>query len=98
VGSSGAPALAGGPSIVIIDLNDRTSRRTSSMGRPFTAADIIEADDWLIEQPRPEIFRSSRTPSRTSRKITISSPQRGLKPSTRCAGGTGSSPRLRGER
>ena len=34
---------------------------------PLTAADIIEADDWLIEQPWPEMRRSLITPSPTSR-------------------------------
>ena len=37
--------------IDIIDLKERTRLRISSIDLPFTAADIIEADDWLIEQP-----------------------------------------------
>ena len=75
------------------------SSRTSSTVLPLTAADIIEADDWLIEQPWPPILMSSTRPSpSTDRYTTISSPQSGLKPSTRCAGGTDSSPRFRGLR
>jgi len=64
----------------------------------LTAALINEADDWEIEQPLPVIFMFFKTPSSTSRYTTISSPHRGLKPSTRIAGGDSSSPRLRGER
>ena len=30
---------------------------------PFTAADIIEADDWLMEQPVPPMRMSSTTPA-----------------------------------
>jgi hypothetical protein len=44
--------------IVISALNARVSARTSSTVLPFTAADIIEADDWLIEQPCPPILMS----------------------------------------
>ena len=61
---------------------------------------IIEVEAWLIEQPWPAIF-TSRTVSvagSTSRYNTTSSPHNGLKPSTLCAGGTGNSPRFRGER
>ncbi len=32
---------------------------------PFTAADIKEAEDWLIEQPWPVIRMSPTTPSST---------------------------------
>ena len=74
------------------------SSRTSSSSLPLTAADISEADDWLMEQPEPPILRSASLPSSTRMLTTTSSPQRGLKPSTRCAGGDSSSPRLRGER
>ena len=35
-------------------------------GLPFTAADIIDADDWLIEQPCPPMRMSWRTPSAIS--------------------------------
>ncbi len=74
------------------------SRRTSSSSLPLTAADISEAEDWLIEQPEPPIFRSASFPSSTRMLTTTSSPQSGLKPSTRWAGGDSSSPRFRGER
>ena len=37
--------------------------RTSSADLPFTAEDIIEAEDWLIEQPWPEIRMSFTVPS-----------------------------------
>ena len=37
--------------------------RTSSTVLPLTAADIIDADDWLIEQPWPLMRMSSTTPS-----------------------------------
>ena len=52
----------------------------------MTAADISEADDWLMEQPEPPIFRSASFPSSTRMLTTTSSPQSGLKPSTRWAG------------
>ena len=74
------------------------SLRTSSRPLPFTAADMSDADDWLMEQPEPPILRSASVPSSTSRLTTTSSPHKGLKPSTRWAGGDSSSPRLRGER
>ena len=37
--------------------------RASATDLPLTAALIIEADDWLIEQPWPEIFSSRTFPS-----------------------------------
>jgi len=53
--SSGSSVLSSPPSecswIDIIALNERMSLRACSTGRPFTAADIIDADDWLMEQP-----------------------------------------------
>ena len=79
-------------------LKVRIRSRTSATGLPFTAADMSEADDWLIEQPVPAILMSATTPSSTSRVTTISSPHRGLNPSTRWAGGDSSSPRFRGDR
>ena len=84
--------------IDIIRLKVRIRPRTSGTGFPLTAADINEADDWLIEQPVPAILMSETTSSVTSRVTTISSPHRGLNPSTLWAGGDSSSPRLRGER
>src|SRR5664279_264041 len=84
--------------IDIIPLKVRIRSRTSVTGLPLTAADIKEADDWLIEQPVPAIFMFETTPSPTSRVTTISSPQSGLNPSTQCAGGHSSSPLFRGER
>ena len=36
--------------------------RASATDLPLTAALIIEADDWLIEQPWPEIFSSRDVP------------------------------------
>ena len=74
------------------------SWRTSSTGLPLTAADMRDADDWLMEQPEPPILRSASFPSSTTMEITTSSPHSGLKPSTRWAGGESSSPRFRGER
>ena len=104
-GSAASPAPPSAPSdgrvdswIDIICLNVPISSRTSASDLPLTAADMSEADDWLIEQPVPAILMSARTPSSTSMVTTISSPQRGLNPSTRTAGGDSSSPRLRGER
>jgi hypothetical protein len=84
--------------IDIIALNARDSLRTSSRVLPFTAADIIEAEDWLIEQPCPPMRTSRTTSPSRSRYTTISSPHSGLNPSTRVLGGTGSSPRFRGFR
>lgn len=50
--SSGSPSESSSASwIDIIALNALTSSRASDTDLPFTAADIIEADDWLIEQP-----------------------------------------------
>ena len=72
--------------------------------RPVIAADIIDADDWEIEQPWPPMRTSDTMASSpfegssSCRKTTISSPQRGLNPSTRAAGGLGSTPRFRGLR
>ena len=48
-------------------LKARTVARASATVLPLTAADIIEADDWLIEQPWPPIRMSVTTPSSTSR-------------------------------
>ena len=79
-------------------LKVRINWNTSSTDLPLTADDINEADDWLMEQPEPPIFRSASLPSSTNRLTTTSSPHRGLKPSTRWAGGDSSSPRFRGER
>jgi hypothetical protein len=67
----------------IIPLKVRMRSRTSGTGRPLTAADISEADDWLMEHPVPAILMSDTTSSFTSRVTTISSPHRGLNPSTR---------------
>ena len=79
-------------------LNARIRRRTSSTGLPLIAALIIDVEAWLIEQPWPSVRTSTTVPSSTSRYRTTSSPHSGLKPSTLCAGGTGSSPRFRGAR
>ena len=79
-------------------LNAFTRARASSTLRPLTADVIIEADDWLIEQPWPATLTSLMHPPATSKVRTISSPHRGLKPSDRTAGGEGSSPRFRGLR
>ena len=47
-------AASSSPSwIDIIALNDRERSRTSATVLPLTAADIIEAEDWEIEQPWP---------------------------------------------
>ena len=54
--------------------------RTSGTGFPLTAADISEADDWLIEHPVPAILMSDTTPSATSRVTTISSPHKRVEP------------------
>ncbi len=104
-GSAASPPPPSAPSdgsvdswIDIICLKVPISSRTSASDLPLTAADMSEADDWLIEQPVPAILMSARTPSSTSMVTTISSPQSGLNPSTRTAGGDSSSPRLRGER
>ena len=47
----------------IMPLNVRIRSRTSGTGLPLTAADMSEADDWLIEQPLPAILMSETTPS-----------------------------------
>ena len=47
-------------------LKVRISWRTSSTGLPLTAADISEAEDWLMEQPEPPILTSASVPSSTS--------------------------------
>ena len=79
-------------------LNARMRARASSTVLPLMAADIIEADDWLIEHPWPEIFTSCNAPSSRATYTTTSSPHSGLNPSVRSAGGTGRSPRFRGLR
>jgi hypothetical protein len=68
---SAAPSSPAAPSrelswIDIMALKAFDRSRTSSIERPFTAADIIDAADWLIEQPCP-LMRMSRTvsPSRS---------------------------------
>jgi len=43
------------------------SWRTSSSDLPLTAADMSDADDWLIEQPVPAILMSLTRPSSMSR-------------------------------
>ena len=42
----------------IMPLKVRIRSRTSATGLPFTAADMSEADDWLMEQPVPAILMS----------------------------------------
>ena len=101
ISQSSAPAAPAGSVaswIDIMPLKVAIRSRTSATGFPFTAADINDADDWLMEQPVPAILMSDSTPSSTSMVTTISSPQSGLNPSTRTAGGDSSSPRFRGER
>ena len=56
------PSPSPGPSrrcswIDIIDLNLRIVARVSARLLPLTAVDIIDADDWLIEQPWPVSLR-----------------------------------------
>ncbi len=94
------PAAAGSVDswMDIMPLKVWISWRTSGTGLPFTAADMRDADDWLMEHPVPAILMSDTTPSLTSSVTTTSSPHRGLNPSTRWAGGASSSPRFRGER
>ena len=46
--------------IDIIDLNVRMVARVSARLLPLTAVDIIDADDWLIEQPCPVSLTSAR--------------------------------------
>ena len=82
----------------IIALKALTIRLASSTDLPFTAWLIIDAELWLIEQPCPPILISVTTSSSTSRKTSISSPQSGLWPSARTAGGVSSAPRFRGVR
>ena len=65
-GSAPSPSSAGSW-IDIIALNARVRARASSTVLPLTAADIIEADDWLIEQPWPPMRMSATVPSSTSR-------------------------------
>ena len=82
----------------IMPLKVRIRSRTSGTVFPFTAADINDAEDWLMEQPLPAILMSETTPSLTSRVTTISSPHSGLNPSSLWAGGDSNSPRFRGDR
>ncbi len=82
----------------IIPLKVAMRCRTSESGRPFTAADMSDAEDWLMEHPVPPILMSESASPSTTMVTTTSSPQSGLNPSTRCAGGDSSSPRLRGDR
>src|SRR5690606_2850418 len=97
--SSASPfASASSPGIDIRPLKRLTSARTSATVLPFTAWLIIDADDWEIEQPCPFTLTSSTVSPFTWRYTSISSPHNGLWPSAWRAGGTGSSPRLRGER
>ena len=51
----------------IIPLKARNRARASSVDLPLTAADIIDAELWLIEQPCPLMRMSLTTPSSTSR-------------------------------
>ena len=67
--------------IDIIDLNVRMRSRASVTDLPFTAADMSDAEDWLIEHPCPVIRMSPTTPSSTCKKTMTSSPHRGLNPS-----------------
>ena len=54
--------------------------RVSARLLPFTAVDIIDADDWLIEHPWPvSLTSASRSPSIWRYRV-ISSPHRGLNP------------------
>src|SRR3546814_9115495 len=57
--------------IDIIPLKDRVSSSTSAIVLPFTADDIIDADDWLMEQPCPPMRMSFTTsPSKRSEEHT----------------------------
>ena len=51
---SSSPGCSSTPSIDIIVLNRRSNPCTSATGLPITAWLIIDADDWLIEQPSCE--------------------------------------------
>ena len=44
-------------------LKARVSLRTSATVMPLIAADIIDADDWLIEHPVPPMRTSETVPS-----------------------------------
>ena len=66
-GSTASSSSASSPSsedswIDIIALNARVTARASPTLLPFTAADIIDADDWLIEQPWPVMRMSEMVP------------------------------------
>ena len=69
---SASVVSAGKPSsefswIDIIDLNARERASTSVRDLPFTAIDIIDAADWLMEQPWPSIRMSEMAPPSSSR-------------------------------
>ena len=49
----------------IIALKVRIRSRTSATVLPFTAADMSDAEDWLIEQPWPANRMSRTVPSST---------------------------------
>ena len=75
------------------------SWRTSSTGLPFTAADISEADDWLIEQPGPgdlHVLEDAVSHVEGDHDLVAAEGVEALDPVRRAA--TASSPRLRGER
>ena len=65
VGVVGRPSPS---SAALVDRHHRLERpgrgrATSSTVLPLTAADIIDADDWLIEQPWPSMRMSATLPS-----------------------------------
>src|SRR3546814_1222707 len=65
---SSSPSLSSDCSwIDIMPLNARVSCSTSAIVLPFTADDIIDADDWLMEQPCPPMRMSFTTsPSKST--------------------------------
>ena len=79
----------------IIARKAATRARASSRVFPRSSSVIIEAEAWLMEQPRPSKRTSRMRPSATRTVRASSSPHRGLAPSTTMSAGS-SRPRLRG--
>ena len=73
--------------------------RTSSTVLPFTAADIIDAEDWLIEQPWPAMRMSLDAAVVVELEVDddLVAAER-VEALDAVAGGTSSSPRFRGLR
>src|SRR5438309_1538823 len=97
--ASRSPSSSPPPSASIISLKLAITLSASARGFPRTCSVIIEADAWLMEQPRPLKCSSlTAAPSGESRAVMVtSSPQSGSLALTRTSAGS-RSPLLRGLR